>query len=105
MATQTVEELTAKYAGQHYLSRKWQRAANRHDWANRWPIIRLDGTLTGAVDDGGEDMINVEDLAVIPLAELPREERQRIADARERGTWDGYTRAVERAARAHGGAL
>ena len=65
----TPKLLAKANAGIHVQSQAWQEAADCCDWHGVWPVIDAEGLLTGEISEGGDDMSNVDDEAMIETAE------------------------------------
>ena len=93
----TATEITpkiARFVGHDYRDAEYVALADTLEWNGCWPEIDATGKLTGLVLDSDDqeqsDYANVNDLAVVEIAVLPKSERARIAAENERGIWDGY---------------
>lgn len=64
------------------------------DWAGLWPVVDAEGNLTGDVYDSGQsdatDYANVDDEAMVAIADLPEAEQRQIRQERLSGIWSGY---------------
>ena len=65
----TPKLLAKANAGIHSQSQAWQQALDCCDWHGVWPVIDAEGLLTGEISEGGDDMSNVDDEAMIETAE------------------------------------
>jgi hypothetical protein len=68
---QPADEATAAADGRglHYRSSEWRLLAETLHWQGIWPAINADGSLTGAISEGGEGELNVDDEAMIDADE------------------------------------
>lgn len=53
---------------------------DQEDWSQIWPVVDGDGILTGEIVGSEEGYVNVEDLAMVAVADLSTEQRESIAD-------------------------
>ena len=92
--SETLADLCAGYAGEPMDSPRWVAAASLHDWSGHYPVVDKDGALTGDIVDCADNSItdyaNVDDMAVVAIADLPTTEQKRIRDEEADSTWNGY---------------
>ena len=55
--------------GLHYKSAEWQRLCEAGRWDAEWPEIDRTGRLTGQIVGNEGGYLNVDDAAMIPVAE------------------------------------
>lgn len=87
-------QLCSTHAGEHYESKTWQRAANTEDWSDHWPVVDGGGLLTGEIYESGDPnndgYANVDDEAMVSIADLSDRQRREIATDENASTWGGY---------------
>lgn len=87
-----LRRLAEEAAGLHYKSVEADKILDQTDWQNHWPVIDADGELTGDVveTDDCDNYVNVGDMAMIDIDDLPASKRRTIEQEKIDGTYDGY---------------
>lgn len=90
----TISELCNAHRGENFTGSDWTDASGECDWTGHYPVVDGNGNLTGDVfesgDPAGIEYANLDDEAMVLIANLPESEQARIRDEIAEGTWTGY---------------
>lgn len=86
-----------QHTGEHYSNIMLDDAPVH--WLEYWPIVDGKGNLTGNVYESGNlgNYANVDDLAMVNVENLTKNEQKRVERETKDGTFDGYVSVEEKA--------